>query len=211
MAEPHDTELLNLMRAIAADDGAAAKLQLKKRPQLAKASMEKGASRQAAKQFYLKEIGFYVYAGATALHVAAAAYRETLLSRLLDMGADARARDRRGAEPIHAAAMGQPGSSWWNPRAQAAVITRLVAAGADADSEDKNGATPLHRAVRTRSAAAVKALLDAGADPHAKNNNGSTAAELAARTTGRGGSGSRQAKEQQREILRLLEGANPHA
>jgi hypothetical protein len=67
-----------------------------------------------------------------------------------------------------------------------------------------DGVTPLHRAVRTRCAAAVAALLDGGADAARKNKGGSTALRLARLTTGRGGSGSPEAKAQQQEILRLF-------
>ena len=44
-----------------------------------------------------------------------------------------------------------------------------------------------------------------GADAARKNKSGSTAIVLATHNTGRGGTGSPEAKEQQREILRLLE------
>ena len=71
----------------------------------------------------------------------------------------------------------------------------------DPNAIDKSEVTPLHRAVRTRCAAAVSALLDGGADPRRTNNRGSTPVQLATRTTGRGGSGSPEAKAQQAEIL----------
>jgi len=51
----------------------------------------------------------------------------------------------------------------------------------------------------------VSALLEGGADPRRANKNGSTPRSLASHNTGRGGSGSAPAKEQQREIVRLLE------
>jgi hypothetical protein len=51
----------------------------------------------------------------------------------------------------------------------------------------------------------VEALLAAGADPRATNRRGSTAMALARRTTGRGGSGSPEARAQQAEILGLLQ------
>jgi ankyrin repeat protein len=89
-------------------------------------------------------------------------------------------------------------------RAQAATVARLIAAGADPNATDKSGVTPLHRAVRTRCAAAVKALLEVGADPRRKNNSGSTPMLLAAQNTGRGGSGSSEAKAQQELIVQLL-------
>ena len=72
--------------------------------------------------------------------------------------------------------------------------------------------TPLHRAVRTRCAAAVRVLLANGADPRRKNGSGSTPLHLAVQNTGREGSGTAAASEQQREIIRLLveQGARPY-
>src|SRR5258706_9010186 len=91
------------------------------------------------------------------------------------------------------------------------IATPSQEAGAKLDAQDKNGATPLHRAVRTRCAAAVKCLLDAGADPTIRNKPGSTPFHLAAQNTGRGGSGSEQARMAQREILQafLEHGVSP--
>jgi ankyrin repeat protein len=97
---------------------------------------------------------------------------------------------------------GMPGSRTWNPPAQAATVAHLIAAGADPNATDKSGVTPLHRAVRTRCAIAVKALLEAGA--RRKNKSGSTPMLLATQNTGRGGSGSSEAKAQQELIVQLL-------
>jgi hypothetical protein len=110
----------------------------------------------------------------------------------------------RGAQPLHHAVDGFPGSARWNPAAQQETILSLVELGADPNVIDKRGTTPLHRAVRNRCAAAVEALLDVGADPHATNGSGSTAMQLARWTTGRGGSGSAHAKAEQQELVRLL-------
>jgi ankyrin repeat protein len=123
---------------------------------------------------------------------------------LLTRGADIRARNRRGAEPLHAAAMGVPESANWNPPQQRAVILYLIGAGADPNATAAGGVTPLHRAVRNRCSAAVDALLSAGADPHLENDRGSTASDLARRTTGRGGTGSAEAKAEQEIIIELL-------
>jgi hypothetical protein len=51
----------------------------------------------------------------------------------------------------------------------------------------------------------VRALLAGGADPQLTNRRGSTPLMLATRSTGRGGSGSPEARAQQEEIVRLLE------
>ena len=92
----------------------------------------------------------------------------------------------------------------WDPNEQGMIIGRLIRAGADPNATDKSGVAPLHRAVRNRCAAAVRALIEGGADPRAPNRNGSTPILLATLNTGKSGSGSPRAKEQQREILRIL-------
>jgi ankyrin repeat protein len=194
-----------LVRAIVADDAAAVSQLLAATPGLASTAAEEGATRAGAQDYLLEEIKHYMYRGDTALHIAAAGHRDDLARKLLRAGADVRARNRRGAEPLHYAADGVPGSAGWNPVAQAATVRRLIEAGADPNAVDRSGVAPLHRAVRTRCAAAVSALLDGGADPQLGNKNGSTPLMLATRNTGRGGSGSREAKAQQEQIVRLLE------
>lgn len=200
-----DATLMTLVRAIVADDEATASRLLGASGWLARARAEEGATRQEATDYFLDEIEHYLYAGDTALHIAAAAYRPPIIRKLVAMGAEVDARNRRGAQPLHYAADGVPGSRTWNPGVQAATVTCLIEAGADPNAIDKNGATPLHRAVRNRCAAAVKALLDGGADPVLKNKKGSTPMQLANWTTGRGGSGSPEARAEQEEILRLLQ------
>jgi ankyrin repeat protein len=135
------------------------------------------------------------------------ARRDELARELVTRGAGIRARNRRGAEPLHAAVIGVPGSRTWSPTRQRAVILYLVEAGADPDAPAAGGVTPLHRAVRNRCSAAVDALLHAGADPRLQSDSGSTASDLAQWTTGRGGTGSAAAKAEQRIILELLENA----
>ena len=196
---------MTLVRAIVADDAATALRLLAASGSLASARAGEGATRARAADFYLAEIGHYLYAGDTALHIGAAGYRLPVVRQLITMGADVGARNRRGAQPLHYAADGSPGSPNWNPGAQAATISCLIEAGADPDATDKGGVAPLHRAVRTRCAAAVKALLDGGADASRQNKSGSTPMQLATWTTGRGGSGSPESRGQQEEIVRLLQ------
>jgi ankyrin repeat protein len=200
-----DTKLMTLVRAIAEADSATASRLLATSQSLASAWAEEGATRQTSTDYYLAEIEHYLYAGDTALHIAAAAYHLPIIRQLITMGADVGARNRRGAQPLHYAADGSPGSPRWNPGVQAATVTCLIEAGADPNATDKSGVTPLHRAVRTRCAAAVNALLDGGADARRTNKSGSTPMQLAAWTTGRGGSGTPESKKQQEEIVRLLQ------
>ena len=199
-----DSALLSLVQAIVRGDADGASKLLAASPTLAVASFKAGASRRGAKAYYLEEIGHYLYAGETALHAAAAAYRKERAQELIGLGADIRARNRRGAEPLHAAAVGMPGSRTWNPTAQAATVTYLVATGADPNAVDKGGVTPLHRAVRTRCAAAVKALLEGAPTPGARtatarhrccSPQGIPAAAAAAHP---------RQRAQQAEIVRLL-------
>jgi ankyrin repeat protein len=169
-------------------------------PALATAPAEVGAARHGAPDFFFKEIAHYLYAGDTALHMAAAAFRRPIAKLLVRHGADCRARNRRGAQPLHYAA----DANHWESKAQAETIAYLVSVGADPNAMDKSGVAPLHRAVRTRSLAAVRALLDGGANARARNKSGSTSLHLAVQATGRGGSGSERAREQQAGIIKLL-------
>jgi ankyrin repeat protein len=186
--------LLEVARAIAHRDPVALGL-IGAFPALARISFREGATRDNAAAWYF----------------AAATYDPRVARTLVVAGADVCARNRRGAEPLHYAADGGPTSRNWKPRAQANVISYLIEAGANPNSVDKSGVAPLHRAVRNRCAGAVRALLAGGASPQLKNKSGSTPIELAAQTTGRGGSGARQAKREQAEILRLLEAHPPRA
>jgi ankyrin repeat protein len=176
-------------------------------PSFATASSDVGATRQDASTFFFSEIAHYLYAGDTALHMAAAAFRRPVAELLVAHGADCHAKNRRGAEPLHYAA----DANRWQPTAQAETIEYLLSVGADPDALDSSGVAPLHRAVRTRSLPAVRALLDGGANPRAPNKAGSTPLHLAVQTTGRGGSGSQHARQQQTGIIRVLleRGASP--
>ena len=91
------------------------------------------------------------------------------------------------------------------------MIEYLTSVGADPNALDGSGVAPLHRAVRTRSLSAVRALVEVGANPTQPNKAGSTPLHLAVQNTGRGGSGSPQARQQQAGIIRLLleRGASP--
>ena len=109
-----DSDLLALMRLIASGDTAAALERLTGSAGLATKHMTTGASRQGPDGYYLDTIGRYVYAGHTALHVAAATYLDEIVRALIAAGADVRARNRRGTEPLHEAAVGAPGSHHWN-------------------------------------------------------------------------------------------------
>src|SRR5262249_50027573 len=152
-------------------------------------------------EFFLAESLAQVYQGDTALHAAGFSYNLPMAQELVARGADVRARNRRGAEPLHAATIGVPGSAHWNPERQRAVILYLIEAGADPTAAAAGGVTPLHRAVRNRCSAAVDALLSNGADPYRANDHGSTAFDLAQWTTGRGGTGSAEARIEQRIII----------
>jgi hypothetical protein len=191
-------DLAGLLAAIAAGDGALVRASLDAAPALATARLPRHD------EFFIARCHAQVYEGATALHAAAFAYDRNTARDLVARGADIRARDRRGAEPLHAAVIGEPGTPNWNPAGQRAVIEYLLDAGADPNAAARGGVTPLHRAVRNRCSAAVDALLCAGADPRAANDHGSTPSDLARWTTGRGGVGTGAAKIEQRAIIDLL-------
>lgn len=169
-------------------------------PRLATAQAEGGATRHNASEWFFEEIAHYLYTGDTALHMAAAAFQRSVAELLVRRGANCRARNRRGAEPLHYAA----DANHWHPVAQRNVVEYLIDAGADPNALDKSGVSPLHRAVRTRASAAVHALLSGGARVDLRNASGSTPLHLAVQNTGRGGSGSARALREQERIIAML-------
>src|SRR4051794_35499974 len=106
-----DIDFMVLVRAIVAGDDDTASGLLAATPQL--------AARRAGDNVFFPEITHYVYGGDTARHMAAAGYRSGMVRRLVAMGADVGGRNRRGAQPLHYASDGAPGTRAWNPRAQA--------------------------------------------------------------------------------------------
>jgi Ankyrin repeats (many copies) len=140
-------------------------------PSLATTSSEVGATRQAASNFFLAEISHYLYRGDTALHMAAAAFRRPVAQLLVAHGANCRARNRRGAEPLHYAS----DANHWNPTAQAEIIEYLTSVGANPNALDGAGVAPLAQSgpntilgrrtsagrSRSRSAAAEQGWVDA--------------------------------------------------
>jgi hypothetical protein len=206
-----DDALLELFRAIASRDRRRIERWVNEEPGLAVSSIRIGASRQDPDTYFLHPIHHYVYVGDTALHVAAAAHQRELAELFVAQGADLRARNRRGAEPLHYAADGSPGAAHGDRDQQRQVIAFLIEQGGDPNAMDKSGVAPLHRAVRTRSSQAVKTLIENGAKPRLMNKNGSTPLHLAVQNTGKSNSGSDEAKDEQRRIIALLleHGASP--
>ncbi len=159
-------------------------------------------ARVSEARLYDEKIFHWLYVGDTALHLAAAGYRVEIVRLLLASGAGPNASmNMRHSGPLHYAADGYINGPDGDPERQVQTIERLLVAGADVNAQDKNGAAPLHRAVRTRCAAAVRFLLQAGGDPTLRNKPGSTAFHLAVQNTGRGGSGTDEARAAQREII----------
>lgn len=191
---------VEFIRCVVRGDVAAVARCVAQQPGFATSGAKVGATRQQAAEFFFEEIAHYLYAGDTALHMAAAAFCRPVAKLLVEHGAEVRARNRRGAEPLHYAADAHRSES----AAQLQTIEYLLAIGADPDALDKSGVTPLHRAVRTRSAAAVQALLDGGADARKPNGSGSTPLHLAVQTTGASGSGGAAARDEQVRIVKLL-------
>jgi hypothetical protein len=148
-----------LLVAIAQLDHATAADLLAATPSLVTATLTR------REEFFVAERLAQAYEGDTALHAAGFSYDPEMARELVTAGADMRAKNRRGAEPLHAAVIGVPGSVAWNPARQRAVIRYFVEAGADPNAPAAGGVTPLHRAVRNRCSAAVEVLLQVGADP----------------------------------------------
>jgi len=202
-----ERQLSELLRAVIAGKTSIVSRLLAANPELARAQVSTGATRQHASEYFFQSIAHYAYAGDTALHMAAAAFERPAAELLVRSGADCRARNRRGAEPLHYAA----DANRWKPDAQKHTIEVLLAAGADPNALDKSGVSPLHRAVRTRASEAVRALLAGGAAVRSRNGNGSTPLHLAVQDTGRGGAGSERARTEQVRIISILLAAGARA
>jgi len=106
--------LMTVIRAVLDGDTRTVSRLVAADPALAIAQASGGATRQNAAAFYFDEIRHYLYPGDTALHMAAAAFRRPIAELLVRRGADCRARNRRGAEPLHYAA----DANHWQPVAQ---------------------------------------------------------------------------------------------
>jgi ankyrin repeat protein len=195
-----DRAFSRLINAVVNGETAEVSRMLKASPELATAHADQGASRLGPTGFFFERISHYLYAGDTALHMAAAAFERPIAALLVDRGATCGARNRRGAEPLHYAA----DTNRWKPAAQRSTIDYLLAAGADPNARDKSGVTALHRAVRTRSADAVQTLLAGGAGVNLPNKQGSTPLHLAVQDTGRGGAGLPRARDEQVKIVAVL-------
>lgn len=115
----------------------------------------------------------YSHDGWTLLHLAGFFAHDGLVRRLLERGADVRARSVNAMtnEPLHAAVAG---------RVPLETIAALLAAGADANAHQHGGYTALHSAAQHGDAALAALLLRHGADPRRPADDGRTAIDFAA-------------------------------
>ena len=95
----------------------------------------------------------------------------TVISILIEAGADPTARHWGGLTPLHEAAGQQA-----NPE----VVAALLDAGGDPGARDRDGVFPLHlAAARNNNPDVVTAMVEAGADPNAREASGNTPLHLA--------------------------------
>ena len=154
---------------------------------------------------YRNQLFHHLYRGDGVLHLIAAAHRAEFVDQVVGLGVPVDGCwNRRSATALHYAADGVVDHAAYDARAQGEVVRKLLQHGADVDARDKGGATPVMRAIRCRAWAAVEALIAGGADWRIANAQGTSALDMATLATGRGGSGSRVAKDNQVRIVELL-------
>ena len=178
-----DSALMTLIRDIVAGDGSAVSRSLTASPALASSFLQRqGATRQSAREYFFEEIAHYLYAGDTPLHAAAAAHRPATVHRLVGMGADVRARNRRGAQPLQAGADGgvwrsSTGGGSWTPIADG--LPSLSSGDLELNAADGSpGSANWDPGAQQDT---VVALLAAGADPNGVDKGGVTPLHRAAR------------------------------
>ena len=97
MATGHTDPFRDFVKVIVAGDSATVAKLLDASPLLAKQRAVRGATRQAPRQNFFDRILHYMYAGDTALHMAAAAFQLRIVEKLITMDADVRARNNSDA------------------------------------------------------------------------------------------------------------------
>lgn len=116
------------------------------------------------------------YENSTILHAAVSSGIPSVVSRILDAGADLEAKDSSGVTPLHANRdYDEDGAT---TRDHAEVIRRLAKAGANLEAKDGQGATLL---VGTWDEDLALALIELGADINAKDESGATVDDTARR------------------------------
>lgn len=106
-----------------------------------------------------------ISSGDTGLHIVVARSDVLWVRFLLQRGADANIRNRRGVTPLQlATSLGFTDG-----------VEALIKGGASVDIADQTGETPLIAAVHLRNVPLVRLLLEKGADPDRNDNSGRSA------------------------------------
>ena len=126
---------LDFVRQVVSGDIDEVSRRLAASPSLAAAPAEVGAARQGAPDFFFTEIAHYLYAGDTALHVAAWRANHDVVRELIARRAPLNALDSKGRSAMMLAVKACV-DSYWMGRRQPDSVKALLDAGASTAGVD---------------------------------------------------------------------------
>jgi serine/threonine protein kinase len=115
--------------------------------------------------------------GESALFIAVQKRKVGIVQKLLQLGANAKTKNKKGSNLVHAVAWNENtihSGLEQSDQSSIDILKMLIDAGVDLNEANNNGDRPLHYAIRGHNNFMVEKLLDQGIDIHTPNTEGRT-------------------------------------